>query len=432
MALTYVGGNSGTWAGATSGDNNVSLTALTGGSDSAAAAGDIVIAVYGTASTADRTLAIGDGTNPYTLAGSELYANTAVDSNLRVAYKVLSSADANCVFGPTGSVADAGTAIVHVWRGIDSTTPMDVTVVTATGTGSTYVNGASITPATAGAIVLVCGSNATGGGTGALISQSGSELSNFLAVVQSDTNKASAGIGSFAWTSGVFDPVVWTASLTSAGSSWAAVTLALRPATSVTHATTGALTGAGSTVAGTAAHVAIHATSGVLTGAGSTVTGTATRFRAHATSGALTGAGSSIAGTAARFRAMVASGILVGPGAVVDGAADSGAGAVTHDTSGALSGQGSTLDGTAARTRQHATSGVLSGSGAIIVGVAKLNIPHATDGALIGAGAYISGVAVHAPLYPDPADVRSGLPYGPGGIYTGTMSSGNMVMMRRR
>ena len=31
MAIQYVGGNTGKWAGATSGTNTVSLTALTGG-----------------------------------------------------------------------------------------------------------------------------------------------------------------------------------------------------------------------------------------------------------------------------------------------------------------------------------------------------------------------------------------------------------------
>jgi hypothetical protein len=97
-----------------------------------------------------------------------------------------------------------------------------------------------------------------------------------------------------------------------------------------------------------------------------------------------------------------------------------------------LTGQDSTIAGAAARTRAHATSGVLAGTNAIIVGTATYNAKHATSGVLAGTGADISGVAVHAPLYPDPSDVRNGLPYGPGGIYTGTMSSGNMVMMRRR
>ena len=56
-----------------------------------------------------------------------------------------------------------------------------------------------------------------------------------------------------------------------------------------THATTGALAGAGGTVDGTAAHIAIHGTSGVLAGSGATVDGASARTRAHPTSGVLAG-----------------------------------------------------------------------------------------------------------------------------------------------
>ena len=103
MALQYVGSNTGTWAGANTGNNNVSLTALTGGLSASAAIGDIVVALYVTGSTADRTLSITDGTNAYTLVNTEQYSNgTTYDTNLRVAYKILTAADANTVFGPTG------------------------------------------------------------------------------------------------------------------------------------------------------------------------------------------------------------------------------------------------------------------------------------------------------------------------------------------
>ena len=53
MALQYVGGNTATKAGATSGNSTISLTALTGGLSASAAAGDLVIAVFATGSAAD-------------------------------------------------------------------------------------------------------------------------------------------------------------------------------------------------------------------------------------------------------------------------------------------------------------------------------------------------------------------------------------------
>lgn len=229
MALSYVGGNTGAWAGATTGTNNVSLTGLTGGSSSSAAAGDFVVAVYATGSTADRALTITDGTNNYTIVGSELYSNgTSYDTNFRVAYKLLTAADANVVFGPTGNNADAGAAAVHVWRGIDGNTQLDVSAITATGTATGRPNAGQITPTTSGAIVLVAGGGAAQ--TGA--NNTASELSNFVTTSSADNNDAMVGLGSYAWTSGAFDPAAWTGGTTNAGDSWAAITLALRPASS--------------------------------------------------------------------------------------------------------------------------------------------------------------------------------------------------------
>lgn len=116
----------------------------------------------------------------------------------------------------------------------------------------------------------------------------------------------------------------------------------------VTHATSGAITGAGSTVAGTAAHVAKHATSGALVGPGSTVSGSATRFRAHPTSGTLAGPGSTVTGSAARTRQHATSGALSGAGASVAGSAQRTGAAVTHSTSGVLTGPGASVSGSAA------------------------------------------------------------------------------------
>jgi len=371
MALTYVGGITGTKAGATSGNTTLSLTALTGGSNAAAAAGDIVIAVFATGSAADRTLAITDGTTAYTLIGAELYANgTSYDTNLRVAYKVLTGADATVTFGPTGNNADAGAMAVHVWRGISASNPIDVTTTTATGTASGKPNGAAITPVTSGAVILVAGGAAAA--TGAAFTQSGAELSNFRSATSVDTNDAMVGIGSKAWTSGAFDPVVWTGGTANAADSWAAITVALRPFVAVTHTTTGTPTGQGSTVSGTAQHNAAHSTSGALTGPGSTVVGSAARFRAHAGTGG-----------------------LIGQGAVITGSADrqDAPAFVEHATSGVLTGQGSLVVGAAARTRAHGATGGVSGPGSIVVGASARVRAFTSSGGLVGQGSELSGTA---------------------------------------
>jgi len=226
MALQYVGGNTATKVGATSGNSTISLTTLTGGIASAAAAGDLVIAVFATGSTANRTLSITDGTTAYTLIDTELYSNgTTYDTNLRVAYKLLTANDTSVTFGPTLNAQDAGAMAVHVWRGVNTASIFDVAAVPATGTGSGRPNPASITPTTSGAFIVIAGAGSAG--TGAVYTAS--YLSNFRTATSADTNDAMVGIGSLAWTSGPYDGAQWTGGTTNAADSWAAMTIALRP-----------------------------------------------------------------------------------------------------------------------------------------------------------------------------------------------------------
>jgi hypothetical protein len=140
----------------------------------------------------------------------------------------------------------------------------------------------------------------------------------------------------------------------------------------------------------------------------------------HATTGALTGQGSIIVGAADRQSSVVthtSTGVLVGPGAIVAGSA---ARFRAFDTTGVLTGQGAEVAGTANRLRVFDTTGALVGPGSIVAGVATRIVTHLTTGVLVGPGAVVVGAAVHSPPYPDPADVRLGVIYGPGGIYTGT------------
>ena len=218
-----------------------------------------------------------------------------------------------------------------------------------------------------------------------------------------------------------------------------------------THTSTGALATAGAAVAGTAARfrafaatgvlaptgAAIvgaaaraspgfitHATSGALATIGAEITGTAARFRAFATSGALAPPGATITGTAARFRAFATSGVLTNSGATIVGTASRFR---TMDSSGALATAGATITGTSLRYRTMASSGALAPPGATITGTAVRFRVFGTSGALATGGAVINGSALHTTpgggVYPDPADVRAGVVYGPTGVeFTGTMS----------
>jgi len=232
--IQFVGARGDGSSGATSGDDTVSITAgfpsWVLGTRSSLQENDLVIAVFATGSTADRTLSITDGTNPYTLIGSELYANDTFDTNLRVAYKFMGSTpDTSITFGPSGNAADGATYCWAVFSGVDPTTPLDVTVTTATGTNSAIANPPAITPLSEGSKIVVVG--AAGHGAGAS-SFSNAALSGVISSSNTDTNRSVSAIGYYdGWTSGAYDPAAWTWSGTdSTQYSWAAMTIALRPA----------------------------------------------------------------------------------------------------------------------------------------------------------------------------------------------------------
>jgi hypothetical protein len=213
--LSYVGGKAEFKVDAS---GTVSLTDLTGGSDAAPSAGDIVILAIGDLDSIDHTEII--TTADYTTI-ADLYVNDVSDANLLVAYKVLPTAETGIIIDPVSNCVVA----IHVWRGVNAT-PLDVASTTATGTDSGLPNPPAITPTTAGAVVIAIGV----GGYQSSVAFGSSDLENFVTLaVEAGTLDPAIGIGSFEWVSGSFDPATWTGT-TSTNASWAAVTLALRPA----------------------------------------------------------------------------------------------------------------------------------------------------------------------------------------------------------
>lgn len=221
--LAFVGGTTGTGEAS---DYTISLTSLTGGSGSAPSANDIVIVVSGWGSAADGDPGV--TTTGYT-EEYDLYANDTRDANLSVAWKIMgatpdTSVDVSCI--GNGNC----TAVVHVWSGVDTTTPMDVAVPT----GLTGINGArpdspSITPVTAGAVVITAGLG-TGDATPADFTAP-SGYGNALSQANPSEFGAIAVIASIAWSgSGAEDPGAWTGGESTTSDSRAAGTLALRPA----------------------------------------------------------------------------------------------------------------------------------------------------------------------------------------------------------
>lgn len=227
MTIEYVGGKTHAFPGTTS-TTNISLTDLTGGLASAPADGDLVVAVYGIGSQPGFATDISITPDYTEVAEVSAYLGKIYETDLCVAYKRMgASPDTSVTVSGTGDALCAGAVAVHVWRGIDSVSPMDVTRTTATGAGSGNPNPPAITPANADAVILVCGS---GGSQDGVVFNTPSDLSNFRRAWQADTIDVVVGIGSHVWTDGAFDPEAWTGNTAFDTESWAAITLALRPA----------------------------------------------------------------------------------------------------------------------------------------------------------------------------------------------------------
>lgn len=227
--IQFVGGAIASKVGAAAGNSTIPLNSgLTGGIEAAARPGDFVLAAFSTGSSVDRTLAITDGTLDYTLIGSELSnAGSSSHHNLRVARKFITS-DTDTTFGPTGNTSDAGAMAVYVFRGVDTSTPLDVAVTTATGTLNWGPNPPSITPITPGAFIVCLGGSASQVADVAPSNPGG--VSDFFSIGQSDTYRTGLGIcHKDDWISGAFDCPAFGGGA-EAGSVFSAMTIALRPA----------------------------------------------------------------------------------------------------------------------------------------------------------------------------------------------------------
>lgn len=228
MAITYVGWNSAAATTVTS--YTIDLTALTGGSDTAVRSGDFVIVVSGWVSTTDGTPGV--NTTGYTEA-AELYSSDTRDTNLSVSYKYMSGVpDTSVNIIAQNSAANGSAAVAYVLRGVDPVTPMDNTRTTASANNqsSALANAPAIVPATIGAWVVACMGNTADATPVAFTGPS--NMSNFVQRVSAATTlNFRAMVSSYTATSTAsFDPNAITGGETATSNSWAAVTLAVRPA----------------------------------------------------------------------------------------------------------------------------------------------------------------------------------------------------------
>jgi hypothetical protein len=225
MAISYVGGQT---AGRANPSAALQVTfSLTGGSNSTPSAGDIVIVCCVTGSVdGNPAMAVTTPTG-YTALG-QLNQNSTGDTSLNVSYKVLFTAETTVTIPGTTNNAWAEAYSIQVFRGVDHTTPLDVTSVSAGGTGTGRPDPASITPVTAGAWPVICGGGAAG--TGANYVAPANYTTNFVTSSGADTTDAMVGSGYRSdWTSGAENPAAYTGGTTGATDTWCCWTLVLRP-----------------------------------------------------------------------------------------------------------------------------------------------------------------------------------------------------------
>jgi len=222
-AISYVGGTTANnTAGATT--YNISLAGITG-----LAQGDLVIVATGFASnTADGNPGV--TTSGYTEV-LDLYPGGTRPTNLSVSYKFMGvTPDTQVTVSGSADTALGSATVVHVWRGVNLTTPMDVAAASATATGTNAPNSPAITPITAGAYVLTVGAGTRNNTAVTMTAPSG--YGNVLSIQGQDTTMSfHVGVASKAWSgSGAEDPAAWGTSSSFSSDTWAAGTLALRPA----------------------------------------------------------------------------------------------------------------------------------------------------------------------------------------------------------
>ena len=224
MAIQFVGG---AIVEKTSINMTIPLNSgLTGGISSSVQAGDLVIAAQSsTGAGVNPTLGINSG---YTNIAGQLYTNDTFDTALLVAYKVMpSTPDTSINFTTNFLTTSGGFHIIYVFRGVDTSNPLDVTSTTATGLSSALANPPAITPVTAGAVVVVTG--AAGHGLG-VVNFGTTGLTSVFADSVNATNDLSAAIGYIPWAGGTVDAAAWSLTGSTSTHSWNAATMALRPA----------------------------------------------------------------------------------------------------------------------------------------------------------------------------------------------------------
>ena len=223
MAITFVGSASANVAGA---DVTVDLTAIAG-----LAEDDFVIFGYGIGSFSDETMSLVSATG--WTSHSDLYYNDTRDSNLGVFSKVMGVTVDTSVTGAGASGSYGHAAIAMAFRGVDTTTPLDVAIVEATGGNTYFPDPPQITFLDSGAAVVIFTASAHTQSTDTTTWPTGYDNVDSLTETNNSSTDLHASMAYNLSPTSPENPGAITYNGSDSGDfSWCAVTIALRPAAS--------------------------------------------------------------------------------------------------------------------------------------------------------------------------------------------------------
>jgi hypothetical protein len=195
-------------------------------------ANDLIILAYCAGDNdnidADLTLTTGGYTEV-----ADLFGNGTEEANLAVFYTYWNGTDTNVVAAASGLGTDsASSCALMVFRDValaGDGGPFDVTSTTATGTTGGSPDPASIDWSTAGTWVVIAGGSGGGALNATTYTFPTGYTTNALTRADNDTIDSQVGLGYNTAPSDPENPGVMTTGGT--GTGWAAVTMALKPAT---------------------------------------------------------------------------------------------------------------------------------------------------------------------------------------------------------
>lgn len=227
MAISYIGGSGGNTNNGGDASANLSAYSATAQTD------DLILATIGIGDQDDVDFTMAMTTSGYTLVpGTDLFANDTQDCNFAVFYKWVSGTiDSAAVMTGQGGTNASSAIVVQIFRGVDKSTPFDVTSTTATGLNTYTANPPSISWSTANCWVVACGAAGTTNGATAAFTGPTGYTTDFQTNSGNDTSDVTVGMGYNSSPSSPEDPGTFSHNGSdSVDFCWCAATIALRPA----------------------------------------------------------------------------------------------------------------------------------------------------------------------------------------------------------